>query len=380
MSVHVLFALEEFEEGTARKVELEGHQISLVRIDDDVYAIGDICSHEDVSLSEGYVDAEECLLECWRHGAMFNLKTGEPETLPAIRPVPVYEASVVDGMVQIAIEQGAAPPAAGRGEALMSELVIEGLRARVGGQEILKGVDLTMASGEVHAVMGPNGSGKSTLAHALAGRPGLEVLGGSARLDGIELLDLPAWERAQAGLFFTMQYPTEVPGVALRDLLRASVRTSDNADEIESLMRAEAKRIGFDEKFLERPLNVDLSGGEKKRNETLQLGVLRPRFAILDELDSGLDFDALRLVGSRVEAATEEDAVGVLAITHYSRVFEQLRPDTVHVFAGGRIQQTVGEELAQELEDTGYERWSDSPPTTTSAAKLPEDPFADPFA
>ena len=209
----------------------------------------------------------------------------------------------------------------------MSELVIEGLRARVGGQEILTGVDLAMASGEVHAVMGPNGSGKSTLAHVLAGRPGCEVLGGSARLDGIELLDLPAWERAQAGLFLAMQYPTEVPGVALRDLLRASVSTSDNAEEIESSMRAEAERIGFDEKFLERPLNVDLSGGEKKRNETLQLGVLCPRFAILDELDSGLDFDALRLVGARVEAATEEDSVGGLAITHYSRLFEQLRPE-----------------------------------------------------
>ena len=195
-----------------------------------------------------------------------------------------------------------------------------------------------------------------------------------------KLLDMPAWERARAGLFLTMQYPTEVPGVALRDLLRASTRTSDNADEIESLMRAEAKRIGFDEKFLERPLNVDLSGGEKKRNETLQLGVLRPRFAILDELDSGLDFDALRLVGSRVEAATEEDAVGVLAITHYSRVFEQLRPDTVHVFAGGRIQQTGGAELAVELEDTGYERWSDLSPPAAKVSGLPEDPFADPFA
>ncbi len=267
----------------------------------------------------------------------------------------------------------------------MSELVIEGLRARVGGQEILKGVDLAMASGEVHAVMGPNGSGKSTLAHVLAGRPGFEVLGGSALLDGVELLDLPAWERAQAGLFLAMQYPTEVPGVALADLLRASVSSSDNADEIESSMRVEAERIGFDEKFLTRPLNVDLSGGEKKRNETLQLGVLRPRFAILDELDSGLDFDALRLVGARVEAATEEDSVGVLAITHYSRLFEQLRPDTVHVLAGGRIQQTGGAELAQELEDTGYERWSDAPPAVASSAKLPADPvldgpFSDPFA
>lgn len=242
----------------------------------------------------------------------------------------------------------------------MSKLVIEGLCARVAGKEILLGVDLEVSAGEVHAVMGPNGSGKSTLAYVLAGHPSFEVLSGSVRLDGLELLDLPAWERAQAGLFLAMQYPTEVPGVALRDLLRVSVSTSNDAGEIESAMRSEAKRIGFGEKFLERPVNVDLSGGEKKRNETLQLGVLRPRFAILDEIDSGLDYDALRMVSARVEAATEEDAMGVLAITHYSRVFEQLRPDIVHVFAAGRIQQTGGAELAQELEDTGYQRWSNN--------------------
>jgi Fe-S cluster assembly ATP-binding protein len=258
----------------------------------------------------------------------------------------------------------------------MSELVVEGLRAAVGGQEILTGVDLVVRSGEVHAVMGPNGSGKSTLSHVLAGRPGYEVLGGSVRLDDIELLDLPAWQRAEAGLFLAMQYPTEVPGVALRDLLRSSVRTSDDADEIEVRMRAEAERIGFDERFLERPLNVDLSGGEKKRNETLQLGVLRPKFAILDELDSGLDVDALRMVSRRVEEATEEEDLGVLAITHYSRLFEQLRPDVVHVFAAGRVQETGGADLATELESTGYERWVESSPSEPSPAG---DPFADPL-
>lgn len=261
----------------------------------------------------------------------------------------------------------------------MSELVIEGLRAAVGGQEILTGVDLVVRSGEVHAVMGPNGSGKSTLSHVLAGRPGYEVLGGSVRLDDIELLDLPAWQRAEAGLFLAMQYPTEVPGVALRDLLRSSVRTSDDADEIEVRMRAEAERIGFDERFLERPLNVDLSGGEKKRNETLQLGVLRPKFAILDELDSGLDVDALRMVSRRVEEATGEDDLGVLAITHYSRLFEQLRPDVVHVFAAGRIQESGGADLATELESTGYERWVDSEPHEPSPAAPAGDPFADPL-
>lgn len=261
----------------------------------------------------------------------------------------------------------------------MSELVIEGLRAAVDGQEILTGVDLVVGSGEVHAVMGPNGSGKSTLSHVIAGRPGYEVLGGSVRIDDVELLELPPWKRAEAGLFLAMQYPTEVPGVALRDLLRASARTSDDPDEIERAMVAEAGRIGFGEKFLERPLNVDLSGGEKKRNETLQLGVLRPRFAILDELDSGLDVDALRIVSGRIEAATEEDELGVLAITHYSRLFQQLRPDVVHVFAGGRIQESGGPELATELEETGYERWVEPTPAKASAAALPDDPFADPL-
>lgn len=245
----------------------------------------------------------------------------------------------------------------------MGELVVEGLRAAAGGKEILTGVDLTLATGEVHAVMGPNGSGKSTLAYVLAGRPGFEVLAGSATLDGVELLTLPAWERAQAGLFLAMQYPTEVPGVTLRDSLQASVCTSIDAGEIEAAMREEAKRIGFDEKFHQRPLNVDLSGGEKKRNETLQLGVLRPRFAILDELDSGLDFDALRMVSARVEAATQEESMAVLAITHYSRIFENLQPDTVHVFAQGRIQESGGPELAQELEATGYGRWNEDTKT-----------------
>jgi len=258
----------------------------------------------------------------------------------------------------------------------MSILTIEGLKAAVDGREILSGVDLEVRSGEVHAVMGPNGSGKSTLSHVIAGRPGYEVLAGSVRIDEVELLGLPTWKRAEAGLFLAMQYPTEVPGVSLKDLLTASVRTSDDPDEVAEMLRVEAERIGFGARFLERPLNVDLSGGEKKRNETLQLAVLRPAFAVLDELDSGLDVDALRLVSRRVEEATEEGALGVLAITHYSRLFEELRPDVVHVFADGRIQETGGPDLARELEDTGYERWVKAP----ERPGLPEDPFADPLA
>ena len=259
----------------------------------------------------------------------------------------------------------------------MSTLIIEGLRAAVDGSEILKGVDLKVKAGEVHAVMGPNGSGKSTLSHVIAGRPGYEVTGGSVRIGDVELLELPTWQRAQAGLFLAMQYPTEVPGVALRDMLTASVKTSSNPDEVGAQMLAEAERIGFGEQFLQRPLNVDLSGGEKKRNETLQMGVLKPAFAVLDELDSGLDVDALKQVSRRVEESTQEDGLGVLAITHYSRLFEELKPDTVHVFADGKIQESGGPELATELEDTGYERWVTP---AAPAVGLPDDPFADPLA
>jgi Fe-S cluster assembly ATP-binding protein len=261
----------------------------------------------------------------------------------------------------------------------VSVLKIEGLTARVAGREILKGVDLEVSSGRVHAVMGPNGSGKSTLSHVLAGRPGYEVTGGSVTLDGVDLLGLPAWRRAQLGLFLALQYPIEVPGVSLLDALSESFRAAGrDASEVPGLLVAEAARIGFDERFITRPLNVDLSGGERKRNETLQLGVLRPKFAILDELDSGLDVDALRDVARRIEAATHEDDLGVLAITHYSRLLTELRPDVVHVLAGGRIVATGGPELAQELEETGYAGYVEAEPEAIRGGA--DDPFADPFA
>jgi Fe-S cluster assembly ATP-binding protein len=239
------------------------------------------------------------------------------------------------------------------------ELVIENLRAGVPGREILRGVTLTVRSGEVHAVMGPNGSGKSTLAHVLMGRPGYEILGGSVTLDGVDILALPTWERARAGLFLAMQHPIEVPGVSLLTSLTAS-RPADPADGpgVEARLREEAGRIGFDERFLTRPLNVDLSGGERKRNETLQLGVLRPRFAVLDEIDSGLDVDALAAVGRRVEEATTEWGLGVLAITHFRRLLDVLRPDVVHVLSDGRVAATGGSELAETVDQTGYAAYS----------------------
>ena len=237
------------------------------------------------------------------------------------------------------------------------ELVIEDLRAGIPGREILQGLSLTVRSGEVHAVMGPNGSGKSTLAHVLMGRPGYEVLGGSVTLDGIDLLALPTWQRARAGLFLAMQHPIEVPGVSLIESLTTARQTVPGAGpppDVSERLHAEAARIGFDVRFLDRPLNVDLSGGERKRNETLQLGVLRPRFAVLDEIDSGLDVDALADVGRRVQEATTEWGLGVLAITHFRRLLDVLHPDVVHVLSGGRVVATGGSELAEIVDRTGY--------------------------
>jgi len=263
------------------------------------------------------------------------------------------------------------------------ELIISGLRAGAGGREILRGIDLTVRSGEVHAVMGPNGSGKSTLSHVLAGKPGYEVLGGTVTLDGVDLLALEPWQRAQAGLFLALQYPVEVPGVALRDLFReAFVAAGRSTAGLDELVTVEAEAIGFDERFLDRSLNVDLSGGEKKRNETLQLGVLDPKIAVLDELDSGLDVDALRAVSARIEAVTDSEGLGVLAITHYSRLLTVLRPDRVHVLSSGRIQASGGPELAEELERTGYAGYAEVSirGPGTAAADPFADPLADPFA
>lgn len=237
----------------------------------------------------------------------------------------------------------------------MSTLKIQGLRASVGDKEILKGIDLEVNSGEVHAIMGPNGAGKSTLSAVIMGKPGYTVTGGSVTLDGVEMLSLSTWERAVAGLHLVMQYPTEVPGVHVDQVL-AEALTARGRDTAALTARivTEAGRINFDTDLVQRAMNVDLSGGEKKRNETLQLGVLEPRFAILDELDSGLDIDALRDCARRVEEATHENNLGVLAITHYVRLLEELKPDVVHILAAGRIVKTGGPELADELERDGY--------------------------
>lgn len=271
----------------------------------------------------------------------------------------------------------------------MSELRIENLHATVDGREILRGVTLTVRSGEVHAVMGPNGSGKSTLSNVLMGKGGYTVTAGTVTLDGVDLLSLRTWERARAGLYLAMQYPTEVPGVRLSEVLAESATAAGVTTEVlTETIGSEADRIGFDRAFLDRPLNVDLSGGEKKRNETVQLSVLRPKIAILDEIDSGLDIDALRAVSRRIEDATSEGfplpdgsgsskPLGVLAITHYNRLLEELRPDVVHVFAKGQILESGGAEIATRLEAEGYSAWVEDEPEAPVGDGRPviDDPF-----
>jgi Fe-S cluster assembly ATP-binding protein len=237
----------------------------------------------------------------------------------------------------------------------MSTLEIRDLQVAVGGTQILNGITLTINSGEVHAVMGPNGAGKSTLSAAIMGKPGYEVTGGSVTLDGQDVLAMPTWQRAVAGLHLVMQYPTEVPGVKLSEVLSEAL-TARHATlpNLNKTINEEAARISFDSELVNRAVNVDFSGGEKKRNETLQLAVLKPKIAILDELDSGLDIDALRDCAKRVEDATNETGMGALVITHYSRLFEELKPDFVHILAKGRIVKSGGPELADELERDGY--------------------------
>ena len=237
-------------------------------------------------------------------------------------------------------------------------LNIEGLCAKAGDKKVLNGIDIQIKPSEVHAIMGPNGSGKSTLAHVLMGRPGYEVTSGSISIDGVDVLSLQTWQRAQAGMFIVMQQPIEVPGVKISDLLtEVAVASELDPQESLSLLREEAANLKIDESLLDRELNVDLSGGEKKRNETLQLLVSKAKYAILDEIDSGLDVDSLALVAERINRATKSDQLGVLAITHFNRLLDILEPDQVHVLVDGRIVETGSAELALQLEKDGYQKF-----------------------
>ena len=241
-------------------------------------------------------------------------------------------------------------------------LKIENLHAEIDGKPILKGLSLTVDAGEIHAIMGPNGAGKSTLGYVLGGRPGYEVTEGSITFDGQDLLDMEPHERAAAGVFLGFQYPVEIPGVSnvqfLRESLNAQRATRDekplSGAEFLKLARAEAQRLEMDAEMLKRPVNVGFSGGEKKRNEMVQMGIISPKFAILDETDSGLDIDALRIVGDGINRIMRQPTKSVLLITHYQRLLDYVKPDVVHVLADGRITRTGGPELAQQLEREGY--------------------------
>ena len=241
-------------------------------------------------------------------------------------------------------------------------LKIENLHAEVDGKPILKGLTLALNPGEIHAIMGPNGAGKSTLSYVLGGRPGYEVTEGSVSLDGQDLLALEPHERAAAGLFLGFQYPVEIPGVSnvqfLRTALNAQRKARGEAElsagEFLKIARAQADALGLSMDMLKRPVNVGFSGGEKKRNEMVQMGIIDPRIAVLDETDSGLDIDALRTVGEGINRIMRKPDKTVLLITHYQRLLDYVRPDFVHVLADGRIVRSGGPELAHELEREGY--------------------------
>lgn len=228
-------------------------------------------------------------------------------------------------------------------------------------KEILKGVDLSVEAGKVHAIMGPNGSGKSTLSYVLSGKDGYEVVGGSVKLDGLDILEMEPEERAAAGLFLAFQYPVEIPGVGNMTFLRTAVNSQRKArgeDEISATdflkqVRERAKSLQIDAEMLKRPVNVGFSGGEKKRNEILQMAMLEPRMCILDETDSGLDVDAMKLVAEGVNALRDAGR-GFLVITHYQRLLDHIKPDVVHIMANGKIVKTGGPELALEVENNGY--------------------------
>ena len=228
-------------------------------------------------------------------------------------------------------------------------------------KEILKGVDLSVEAGKVHAIMGPNGSGKSTLSYVLSGKDGYEVVGGSVKLDGLDILEMEPEERAAAGLFLAFQYPVEIPGVGNMTFLRTAVNSQRKArgeDEISATeflkqVREREKSLQIDAEMLKRPVNVGFSGGEKKRNEILQMAMLEPRMCILDETDSGLDVDAMKLVAEGVNALRDAGR-GFLVITHYQRLLDHIKPDVVHIMANGKIVKTGGAELALEVENNGY--------------------------
>ena len=355
--------LDDLRPGTAVRVELDGEPICVARRPDgEVRAVHDTCSHEEFSLAEGWISGEG--VECALHGSVFDLDTGRP-TQPARRP-PDPDLRVRGarrrglGRRRPADQRRAGPPAL-RSAPTMSTLEIVDLKVSVEDTPILDGLTLTVKAGETHALMGPNGSGKSTLAYAVAGHPAYTVTGGQVLVDGADVTALRPDERAKLGLFLAMQYPTEIPGVSLTNFLRTAVNATREAGRPRARSSCSSSRpsmaeLEMDESFLSRNVNEGFSGGEKKRFEILQMALLKPRLAILDETDSGLDIDALRIVAEGVNKLRGPD-LGVLLITHYTRILRYITPDHVHVMVDGRIVASGGPELAEQLEAEGYERF-----------------------
>ena len=336
-------------EGKPVSVEVNGKAVCVARVGDEVFAVADTCTHSDASLSEGEVSGFK--IECWLHGAEFDLRSGAALTPPATQALQSFKVQR-NGNQLVISEQGEK----------MSELIIKNLQVSVeteaGSKEILKGVDLTIRSGETHAIMGPNGSGKSTLAYSIAGHPKYTITGGTVTLDGADVLEMSVDERAKAGLFLAMQYPVEVPGVSVSNFLRTAVTAiRGEAPKIRTWV-GEVKdamaSLNMDTAFSERNVNEGFSGGEKKRHEILQMELLKPKIAILDETDSGLDVDALRIVSEGVNRVKSNSDLGVMLITHYTRILRYIKPDFVHVFANGKIVEEGGPELAEKLEEQGY--------------------------
>ena len=275
--------------------------------------------------------------------------------------------STADAFPPEAVNAANAPAVANPGGASAADLAaplfeIEGLHVAVGGTEILKGVDLTIREGEVHALMGPNGSGKSTLANTLLGHPDYEVRAGTLRMRGDDVTSWSTEVRGKAGLFLAFQYPEEIPGVSVLQFLRQALSARKGVDlsvlELRVAIMEWMERLGIDPSFGDRYLNEGFSGGEKKRNEILQMAILEPELAVLDETDSGLDIDALKVVANGVqEVRTDRPRLGVLLITHYQRILRYLEPDVVHILVDGRIVASGGPELARRLEEEGYEGW-----------------------
>ena len=336
---------------------MDGEPVAVARAEGEVFAMRDVCSHAEVPLSEGEI--YDHTVECWLHGSCFDLRTGQPTGLPATEPVPVYPVKIEGDDVYVALAMKRSHNVATLEIRDLHVSVEESVGVH---REILRGVNLTVREGETHAIMGPNGSGKSTLAYAIAGHPKYLVTRGSVTLDGEDVLAMSVDSRARAGLFLAMQYPVEVPGVSVSNFLRTAVTAvRGEAPKLRNFvkeLRAAMAALSIDPAFAERNLNEGFSGGEKKRHEILQLELLQPKIAILDETDSGLDIDALKVVSEGINRFREQPGHGVLLITHYTRILRYVKPDFVHVFVAGRIVEEGGPELAELLENEGYERFT----------------------